>query len=165
MLIAYATISQVSRLRQWNGSRNVKLMEEATMNNEMKTSNYETEVKEESAEVFQLRRLLSSIVLGNVDYKNYSEEEYKEFTERLEKLAKKYIDNGNMNILFDYADIAFVGVEENNIFSDEYAKEILKEKGLYSSYIEYFADEWEGIFGQSELNWYILTLIENSDNE
>lgn len=54
----------------------------------------------------------------------------------MEKLAKKYIENGNNDILFDYADISFVGEKENKIFSDEYARKALKERGLYSSYIE-----------------------------
>lgn len=133
------------------------------MNNEIKTSNCETEVKEESIEIFQLRRLLNTIVLGNVEYKNYSDEQYQEFVERLEKLAKKYIENGNKDVLFDYADIAFIGEKENRTFSDEYARKVLKEIGLYSSYIEYFSDEWEGVLEQSEVDWYILKLIENAD--
>lgn len=161
-------ILRASLLRLWNGSKLRIVMfnlEEVTMNNKVETSKCETEVKEESAEVFQLRRLLNSIALGNGEYRNYSETQYEEFTARLEKLAKKYIENGNKDILFDYADIAFIGAEDNKIFSNEYAKKILKEKGVYSSYIEYFADEWEGIFEESELNGYILTLIENAEVE
>lgn len=104
-------------------------------------------------------------MFGNVEYEDYPEERYEEFTEKLEKVAKKYIENGNKDILFDYADIAFLGVEENEIFSDEYAKKILREKGLYSSYIEYFTNEWKGILDELELAWYILELIENSDAE